>query len=111
MLTYIRWKLLFGHIKASNVYMLTSESLNQDVMDIKTHLKSITSWFKLSDVNIYTLEASIWTSLLILFVCDLTLSMAVLYAIRYSQVNSLAFLALYDLAFLQTLIKVSCRAS
>jgi RNA polymerase sigma-70 factor (ECF subfamily) len=26
---------------ASNVYMLTSESLNQDVMDIKTHLKSI----------------------------------------------------------------------
>ncbi|MFL0354020.1 RNA polymerase sigma factor [Xanthomarina sp. GH4-25] len=26
---------------ASNVYKLTSESLNQDVMDIKTHLKSI----------------------------------------------------------------------
>ncbi|GGG41653.1 RNA polymerase sigma factor [Bizionia arctica] len=28
-------------IDASNVYMLTSESLNHDVMDIKTHLKSI----------------------------------------------------------------------
>jgi len=28
-------------IEASNVYMLTSESLNQDVMDIKTHLKSL----------------------------------------------------------------------
>ncbi|MCX7550756.1 RNA polymerase sigma factor [Xanthomarina sp. F2636L] len=28
-------------IEASNVYKLTSESLNQDVMDIKTHLKSI----------------------------------------------------------------------
>lgn len=28
-------------IEASNVYMLTSESLNQDVMDLKTHLKSI----------------------------------------------------------------------
>ena len=26
---------------ASNVYMITSESLNQDVMDIKTHLKSL----------------------------------------------------------------------
>lgn len=28
-------------IEASNVYKLTSEGLNQDVMDIKTHLKSI----------------------------------------------------------------------
>ncbi|MCX7547915.1 RNA polymerase sigma factor [Xanthomarina sp. F1114] len=28
-------------IEASNVYKLTSESLNQDVMDLKTHLKSI----------------------------------------------------------------------
>ena len=28
-------------IEASNVYKLTSEGLNQDVLDIKTHLKSI----------------------------------------------------------------------
>ncbi|MEO8934358.1 MAG: RNA polymerase sigma factor [Xanthomarina sp.] len=28
-------------IEASNVYKLTSEGLNQDVMDIKTHLKTI----------------------------------------------------------------------
>ena len=57
--------------------------------------KSITSWFKLFVGTVYTLEESIWTSLLFLLLKLLSLSIAVFLVILYSHVNSFAFYGLY----------------